>query len=91
MDGPKEVETSKDVGHMYTPSQQTFGPLPHWIKRDRSSSGYKGVFKDKNRGGWRVKSYGSKHHWQVRHRGTGRRSLLVVHVIGQEERMSPLV
>ena len=44
---------------MSTPSQQTFGPLPHWIKSDRSSSGYKGVFKDKIRGGWRVKADGN--------------------------------
>ena len=44
---------------MNTPSQQKFGPLPHWIRGDRLSSGYKGVFKDNNRGGWRVKADGS--------------------------------
>ena len=58
--GPKEVANNgPKEADMCTPSQQTFGPLPHWIKSARSSSGYKGVVKDKIRGGWRVKADGS--------------------------------
>ena len=44
---------------MSTPSEQTFGPQPHWITSTKASSGFKGVDHDKARGGWRVKAGGN--------------------------------
>ena len=57
--GPKEVaDNGPKEAAMSTPSEQMFKPLPHWIKSDKSSSGYKGVYYDEDRGVWRAKACG---------------------------------
>ena len=55
----KTNNVKEDAGIMRTPYQQQFGSLPHWIRSPRSSSGFKGVVKDKRRGGWRAKVGGN--------------------------------
>ena len=62
-DGPPKMPMKQDADNgpsMSTPSEQTFGPLPHWITSTKASSGYKGVDHNKARGGcWRVKTDGN--------------------------------
>ena len=58
-DNDAEPKDAEDAGIMSTPSQQRFETLSHWIRSSKSSSGYKGVFKDNGRRGWRAKPAGS--------------------------------